>query len=106
MNRQQTRRAARPFAHGVQQPESVLDNLFFVKHFAAQSGEGGAKPLRLLHHKLRRTAVGRDIRQTSRRDHAARDGLLLAENPFQFCLLLRQAEGRDMRDTDVIAGFL
>ena len=51
--------------------------------------------MRLFHHKLRRTAVGWHIRQTSCRNHAERNGLLLAEGRLQLRLLFRQAEGSD-----------
>jgi hypothetical protein len=99
MDRQQTRRAGRPFANGVQQPQTLLSNLPF-RSALRSAGRGRRHTLRLFHHKLRRTPVGRDIRQTSCRDHAVGDGLLLAEDTLQFCLLFRQAEGGDVRKAD------
>ena len=99
MNSQQARRAGRPFANGMQQSKSLLNNLRFIQHFAAQGRAGGTQFLRLFHHKLRRAAVGRHIRQTSRCDHAVGDGLLLAEGRLQLRLLFRQAEGSDAGKT-------
>src|SRR5690606_27491216 len=81
------------FANGVKQPQTLLNDLLFIQHFTAQGREGRAQCLRLLHHKLRRAAVGGDIGQTACGDHSTANGELLAEDNVQPRLLFWQAEG-------------
>jgi hypothetical protein len=81
--------------------------LLFIKHFTPQGGEGGAQLLRFVDDILRRTAIGRHIRQTSRGDHSSGNGLLSLEESVQPFTLLRMTQGGDMAKANAFAiGFL
>ena len=102
VNRQQTRRTAGPFAHRVQQTQTLLDNRLFIQNLTAQGREGCTQALSFFHHKLRCALFRGNIRQATGGNHPVGDSLLLLKQGLKACQFAIRAVGMNMGQTRIV----